>query len=96
MAYAEAALKPALAPFFPDPAAQGITIDGSGVAALEPSAEDIAAGGLVRIAGHVVVVDFLPGTIGPEVDAAAPEEFRFIGSAADLAPLRPVCAGVPA
>lgn len=95
-AYAEAARDPALALFFADPSVPAITIDGSGVAALEPSAEDIATGGLVRIAGHPVVVDFLPGTFSPAVDAAAPEGFKFSGSATDPDPLRAVCAGAPA
>ncbi len=94
-AYAEAARDPALAPFFADPAVPGITIDSSGVSALVPSPADNAAGGLVRIVGHSVVVDFLPGTISPAVDAAAPEGFKFNGSATDLDPLRPACAGAP-
>jgi manganese oxidase len=90
-AYAEAARSPALAPLFTD--AAGIRIDRSMIAALVPSPEDRAAGGIVRIAGHVVVADFLDGAISAAVDAAAPDGFKFNGSVTDLDPLRPACAG---
>lgn len=89
-AYAEAARDPALAPFR---TGEALKIDDNLVSAPAPIPADFAAGGMVRVVGHVVLVSFLPGAMGPGVEAVVPDPVTFNGADSDLDALRPVCAG---